>query len=232
MLVLGGIGLLVVVGGLLFPSHPPMPINDSQKLLLETKARAEHGEAQAQHDLGIRYLMSWDVKRDYAEAAKWFRKSAEQNFATAQFQLADCYLTGRGVALDQKEAVRWYRKAAEQGDIQAQRRLGDRFARGEGVTKDLVEAVKWVRQAAEQGDISAQETLRDCYANGLGVTQDVVEAYAWNNLVANGNRGYTPLQRVRPNFEKTLSQQQIAAGYTRMLELRALIDAKLKSVGK
>ena len=145
MLVLGGIGMFVVVGGLLFPGTHPEPIDAGQKLLLETKARAEHGDAQAQHDMGIRYLSGWDLRANVGLAAKWFRKSADQNFAGAQLQLADCYFAGRGIALDQVEAVRWYRKAAEQGYAPAQRGLGDRYARGEGVTRDQAEAVKFLR---------------------------------------------------------------------------------------
>ena len=45
---------------------------------------AEHGDAQAQFDLGSRYGAGLDVPRDDAESAKWFRQAADQGLAKAQ----------------------------------------------------------------------------------------------------------------------------------------------------
>lgn len=50
-----------------------------------------------------------------AEAARWYRKTAEQGDAKAQWCLGRCYESGDGVIQDKDEAVKWYRKAAEQG---------------------------------------------------------------------------------------------------------------------
>jgi DNA-directed RNA polymerase subunit RPC12/RpoP len=55
------------------------------------------------------------VQQDYAEAAKWYRKSAEQGFAGAQFGLGLCYQNGLGVSQDSGEAMKWLRSAADQG---------------------------------------------------------------------------------------------------------------------
>ena len=64
------------------------------------------------------------VKRDPAEAAKWYRMA--------------------GVA---------YREAAEKGDVEAQSSLGSMYENGHGIERDYVEAAKWYRKAAEQGDM-------------------------------------------------------------------------------
>ena len=57
---------------------------------------------------------------DLAEAAKWYRKAAEQGHSEAQYQLGECYYCGHGVDKDYNEAVKWFRKAAEQGNSDAQ----------------------------------------------------------------------------------------------------------------
>jgi TPR repeat protein len=65
---------------------------------------------------------------DYAEGAKWFRKSAEQGHAGAQYFLGAMYEFGFGVTQDDGEAAKWYRKAAEQGNADAKMRLAHRQA--------------------------------------------------------------------------------------------------------
>ena len=54
-------------------------------------------------------------RKDYKEAVKWFRLSAEQGNEKAQFYLGAMYDEGKGVPQDYKEAVRLYRLSAEQG---------------------------------------------------------------------------------------------------------------------
>ena len=58
-----------------------------------------------------------------AEAAKWYRKAAEQGLAGAQYCLGACYNNGEGVEQDFEEAAKWFRKAAEQGDEYAKKAL-------------------------------------------------------------------------------------------------------------
>jgi TPR repeat protein len=55
------------------------------------------------------------VERDFTEAARWYRKAADQGYYFAQANLGFCYLLGRGVGKDPDEAVRWFCKAAKQG---------------------------------------------------------------------------------------------------------------------
>ena len=82
------------------------------------------------------------------EAAKWFRRAADQGDALAQFYLGVMYNEGRGVPQDYAEAAKWYRLAADQGDAQAQYNLGLSYARGEGVTPDPIAAHMWLNLAA------------------------------------------------------------------------------------
>ncbi|MBQ7690899.1 MAG: SEL1-like repeat protein [Muribaculaceae bacterium] len=90
-------------------------------------SQAEHGNAQAQFDLGECYANGSGMAQDNTEAVRWFRKAAEQGHAKAQVQLGECYLRGDGVAKNHAEGVRWLRKAAERGHEGAQRALKELF---------------------------------------------------------------------------------------------------------
>jgi S1-C subfamily serine protease len=154
------------------------------------------------------------VKKDKAEAVKWFRRAAEQGNAPAQYNLGLCYSDGYVVpnppdpvdaimsfpdkiinlglstlgvvSADKKaaEAVKWFRKAAEQGNADAQNKLGCCYAEGRGLKKEPVEAAKWYRRAAEQGNAPAQYNLAVCYQSGSGVLKNFVEAHKWHNLAS------------------------------------------------
>jgi tetratricopeptide (TPR) repeat protein len=99
-------------------------------------------------------------EKNYAEAVKWYRKSAEQGNASGQHDLGYMYYNGYGVTKDYEEAVKWYRKSAEQGDASGQYNLGYMYRNGYGVTKDDTEALKWYRKSAEQGNDSAKTALK------------------------------------------------------------------------
>ena len=55
------------------------------------------------------------VAQNFQEAAKWWRKAAEQNLPFAHYSLGVMYLTGQGVEKNNEKAVAWLRKAADQG---------------------------------------------------------------------------------------------------------------------
>eukprot|EP01047_Picozoa_sp_COSAG01_P062468 COSAG01_NODE_7949_length_2979_cov_8.919792_1_plen_527_part_10 len=139
---------------------------------------------EAQLNLGVCYHMGRGVDKDETEAAKWYRKAAEQGQHDAQCNLGVCYEDGEGVDQDEAEAAKWYRKAAEQGHRWAQYNLGVCYHNGEGVEQDEAEAVKWYRKAAEQGNSDAQYSLGICYKHGDGVDKDEAEAVKWYRKAA------------------------------------------------
>ncbi len=149
------------------------------------RAAAENGDAVAQVDLAGFYEFGSDesnlcaVAKDYAQAAFWYRKAANQGKPGAQFALGNLYLNGQGVSQDRGQAAIWFRKAALQGVPEAQFNLGLVYAIGEGTPQDYSEAAFWFRKAAEQGDASAQENLGTLYWDGRGVPQDYSQATVW-----------------------------------------------------
>jgi hypothetical protein len=62
-----------------------------QKPIMEVKSKAEAGDAESQVELGLLYDKGEGVAKDHAQAAKWYRKAAEQNFAEAQYDLGVGY---------------------------------------------------------------------------------------------------------------------------------------------
>jgi hypothetical protein len=115
----------------------------------ENRSKAEQGNAVAQYNLGIFYWKGQGVTEDWAEAAKWSRKAAEQGHPAAQAFLADRLLRGYGVTIkkDEAEAVKWYLRAAEQNYAEAQNSLGYCYLWGKGVPTNIVEACKWFNLA-------------------------------------------------------------------------------------
>jgi len=146
---------------------------------------AEHGDANAQFNLGVCCANGQGVKQDYEEAVAWFHRAAEQGNAEAQYYLGRCYEYGTGVEQDHEEAVTWYRRAAEQRNADAQYYLGMCYEYGMGVEQDYEEAVTWYlrateERAAEQGHEAAQ-LLK---SHLRGIEYYYVEAAAWYRRAA------------------------------------------------
>ena len=117
----------------------------------DLRARAESGDSEAQYNLlGVAYADGVGVPQDDAEAARWYRKAAEQGNVFAQTNLGCMYKTGRGVVQDYGAAVRWTRLAAEQGHAVAQYSLAVMYAEGSGVPQDDVQAHMWFNLAVSR----------------------------------------------------------------------------------
>ena len=152
--------------------------------IAQLRTKAEAGDPKAQAALAWAYDQGKGVAQSYEEAAKWYRKAANQGHAIAQYNLGVFYERGYGVVQSYEEAVKWYQKAADQGYASAQYNLGVFYERGRGVEKNYKEAVKWYQKAADQGDASAQFNLGVCYERGKGVEKNYKEAVIWYRKAA------------------------------------------------
>lgn len=115
---------------------------------------AEHGNPEKQKELGDLYYKGNGVTKDYAEAEKWYRLSAEQGYAPGQFGMGLC-----NEAKNDAESVKWFRLAAEQGYAPGQYRLAHCYEWGIGVTRSDTEAYKWYKKAADQGNDASKSIL-------------------------------------------------------------------------
>src|SRR5215469_12033516 len=153
------------------------------------RIRAALGNAEAEAALADMYARGEGRTRDLTEAARWFRRAAEQGNAAAQYNLGTMYANGEGVPRDRAQAARWYQKAAEQGDDDAANELGRMYWTGDGVPRDLGLAATWTQKAAEQGNKVAQFRLGIMYMGGEGVPEDRVQAHKWLELGASSGDG-------------------------------------------
>jgi TPR repeat protein len=171
--------------------------------------------------MGFRYQLGEGVTQDYSQAAKWYRKSAEQNNSNAQYKLGFLYNMGfMGVPRDPSEAAKWYLKAAEQGQEVAQSNLAGMLQRGDGVAQDLENAAKWHLKAAEKGMSGSQFELGMMYASGQGVTRNLITAYAWFNISAAD--GKTEAITALETLQKSMSPDEVtqAQKMSREMHLR------------
>jgi TPR repeat protein len=111
--------------------------------------------------LGDAYAKGQGVPRDFAQAAAWYRRAADQGNADAQYSLGEMYYAGDGVSEDQVEAAGWFRKAAESGQGDAQFNLAVMFYEGTGVRQDYSESYFWFYVAAESKMMGGNFELAD-----------------------------------------------------------------------
>jgi len=145
---------------------------------------AERGNAMAQYQVGLCWLLGKGVARNPEEAVTWLRKAVEQGDAQAQYLLGDCYAEGRGVTKDPVTAVSWLQKSAEQGHGMAQYKMGVCCQNGNGTDKNLSKALKWYRLAAEQGNTAAQIKLALMLEDGTLGDKDLQAAFVWYRKAA------------------------------------------------
>jgi uncharacterized protein len=151
-----------------------------QKPAVETtETRADHGDAEAQFSLGLKFAQE-GAAQDYAQAAHWYLKAADQSHPLAQFNLAVMYAAGQGVLRDEAKSLEWMQKAADLGDAGAQYHLGIKHHRAsldglpEAAPESRIQAYKWLQLASAQGYRSSQAAWGFV---ALGMThEDVVDA--------------------------------------------------------
>lgn len=124
------------------------------------------------------------MREDFVEAARLFKRAAEQGHAEAQLYLGLLYKEGKGLPKNDNKSANSFRKAAEQGSAEAQFNLGLMYYMGRDLPQDYAESVKWYRLAAKQGNAYAQANLGHMYAQGLGVPNDDVRAHVWMYLAS------------------------------------------------
>lgn len=134
---------------------------------------AEPGLPLVWHTIGTAYNTGRGIKRDKAEAIRWFQRAAEAGFAPAMVNLGLC-LQLPAPPLDQAAALRWFRKAAEQGYAGGMVWLGFAYREGHGVPHDYHEAVQWFIKAVEAGDNHSSIHVGRMYAHYLSAPAQAV----------------------------------------------------------
>ena len=233
------------------------PWNDyqqnEQRIFGEAKVKAEKGDAESQARLGALYQFGKGVSTNYDEAAKWFRKAAEQDNFLGQWSLAQCYEEGKGVAKDSASASEWRKKAldnpqlielirgeAERGNMAQQAYLGLCYQIGRAVPRNLEESVRWYRKAADQGHPDSQASLAQAYFVGNGVAENRIEAMKWARKAAEQGfalgqgllgAGYADGSGVPKNDIEAYKWLALAASQGLPKDMQEVVKATLDSLG-
>ena len=146
----------------------------------------DYVDAEVQFGMGLQFATGAGAVQDYAQAADWYRKAAEQNHGLAQFNLGTMYARGQGVVRDDAQSVVWFGRAAKLGDAGGQYHMGRNCQRTsmEGLPAEApearIEAYKWFQLSAAQGYLDSEGAFAPLTVKMS--REDVAEA---NQRVAN-----------------------------------------------
>jgi TPR repeat protein len=121
----------------------------------------------------MRLLNGEGVERDLVEAAKYFKKSADQGNDKGQYEYGLRLKYGEGVQTSLREAARYFKLSADQGNSKAQRSYGTCLRHGHGF-----EDSRQNKESQTQSDRSFTETFRP-EVDEIGIAQLYVETSIW-----------------------------------------------------
>eukprot|EP00729_Bicosta_minor_P002570 gene2570-2803_t len=194
-----------------------------------------HKRAPGRHTGGAQYSLAtfYDVgahgiRKDAREAAKWWKRSADNGFMPAQYNLARAYLQVHGPVLpgikqNFKEAARLYTLVADAGLREGQYKIAMMCLKGhDGVPQNYVQAARRFRQSAEGGHIEAMHELGNLLALTHIAICDFRSAKYWLE------RAVAAYKATEPAFK---GAQIDLSQLNQFLELKRLQEAAGKQFG-
>ena len=143
------------------------------------------------------------MKRDYKEAAKWYKSAANYDRAEAMVALGEMYRTGRGVPVNYVQAKNYFDRAVEFYNYWGYRGLGKLYANGQGVPRDEAKAADYYLKGAENGDQEAMFLLAETFER----RGDIAEARQWYKAAVD----YTINQLPRASYTRDFDTAPVAA---------------------
>ncbi len=126
---------------------------------------ANTGNALAEHELGLRYILGEGVQADTVKAAYWIGKAAAQKLPGACYNYGILLNNGWGVQWNPFEAFKYFLEAAENDMPQAEYLVGLSYIDNLIVKRNWSEAFKWIKESAGGGFKPAVETLNELRKN-------------------------------------------------------------------
>ena len=152
---------------------------------------AEAGNASAQNDLGVSYILGLDVDKDVATGVAWLEKAAAQGDNEAVYNLAGLYRSGTGVVKDPARAITLYLQAVAGGEPATP--LAFMYCRGEGAAQNFANAAALFAKDADGGGLVDAYEAGLMAAIGRGAPQNL-ETAAFFLLIAMRIRKYPDAQ--------------------------------------
>jgi TPR repeat protein len=151
---------------------------------------ADWGLAEAQFEIGLRYMQGKGVPLDAQSARQWYARAAERNYAPALCNLATMELQGTGGPADVQAAGVHFQGAAEAGFPQGSFGMGEAFR----LQGNYPEAAAGYEQAAVAGFAEADFWLGCMASQALGQPRD--EAKAAGHFVKAAEGGHLLSQAI------------------------------------
>ena len=137
---------------------------------------AEHGNRQAQENLGYCYYYGRDMEVDYQKAFHYFALGAFDGYLISLYKIGDMYLNGYYVKKNEREAFFIYKRCLQMAGDEDTRyisgpvhlRLGNMCLDGIGTERDPQQALLhfniaeiMLLQMVQDGDYMYKNSLRD-----------------------------------------------------------------------
>lgn len=111
-------------------------LHDERKAVINLKKSESYvPNAEVYYEIAKRHLVGSDfrdkdhtfecyvIRKDFGDAARYFKRAAELGHARAQYEYGKCFLNAIGVQADRAVAEKWFKKAAEGGCEEAKNAL-------------------------------------------------------------------------------------------------------------
>lgn len=158
------------------PQTPQLSPAQQAEQERQLRAFADRGDADAQFEMGLRYLTGEGFKKDEKKGVEWLRKAAESGHLRAQYVYGSLFEDGVTVPKDPAKALEWYLKAANGGFPMAQHSVGVAYEIGQGVEKDPKKSAEWFEKAVAQNYPPAMAALGAKLEKGDGVPKNTARA--------------------------------------------------------
>ncbi len=146
-----------------FYYHPDLSYQLWQQFNLRKEANA--GNALAEHELGLRYILGEGFPADTVQAAYWIHKAAKQNLPGACYNYGILLNNGWGVTWNPFQAFKYFLIAARNSMPQAEYMIGISYTDNLLVERNWSEAYYWIKKSADDGFKPAKETLANFIKN-------------------------------------------------------------------
>ncbi len=176
--------------------------DENSELFEELKAVAENGSVDAQYHLGMFYNNGLGTDINYQEAAKWFRKSAENGDPLGHYKLG-CYYAGQAgevVPIIKNKALEHKLVAAQAGYSLAQFEVAGLYYE----KADYQNAAFWLEQSVQQGHPPSFYGLFSMYYQG-NIAKNIEKSY-WLLKVIDKNSNEEQRTKIQPMMAELRSQ--------------------------
>ena len=170
------------------------------KLLI---SKAKKGNVEAQHELGLCYVLGKGVEQNYNKAMKWWKSASLKGFGKAHYNMGCLYRNGHGTPMNLEKAFYYFNlsiKKEHAYQVHSYLILGKLFfIDGNFVKKNINKGIKYMQIAAEKNFVNAQYLLATIYDGsideGIEIKINKVKAFKYY-LMAAKNKFIPALIRV------------------------------------